>query len=96
VGELLNSVVQHNSKSPFGSWFMVFGFFNLGAQEMLILLFLLFGGLCFAGVLASTLVVVVLLTRRQNRDATRNPQAASEAEIQRLREELARLKKDRI
>lgn len=71
---------------------MVFGLFNLGAQEILILFV---GGLCFAGVIMCIVVLVVLLTRRQGRDDVTNRQAATEAENQRLREELAKLKRDR-
>jgi multidrug efflux pump subunit AcrB len=71
---------------------MVFGLFNLGAQESIILLL---GASCFAGFIASIVVLVVLLTRRQGRDGVPNRQAATEAENLRLREELAKIKKDR-
>jgi multidrug efflux pump subunit AcrB len=71
---------------------MIFGLFNLGMQEMIILFL---GGLCLAGFIASIVVLVILLTRRQGRDDVPTRQAATEAENQRLREELAKLKRDR-
>jgi hypothetical protein len=71
---------------------MVFGAFNLGPQEFIVLLL---GGLCFTGVIATIVVLVVLLTRRQGRDEVPNRQAALEAENRRLREELDKLKRNR-
>jgi hypothetical protein len=65
--------------------------FNLGAQEFIVLLL---GGLCFAGVSAIIVVLVVLLTRRQSREDAPNRQSALEAENQRLREELDKLKRN--
>lgn len=70
---------------------MVFGLFNLGVQEILILLL---GASCFVGFMATIIVLVVLLTRRQGRDDVPNRQAATEAENLPLREEPAKIKKD--
>jgi hypothetical protein len=63
---------------------MVFGIFNLGASEIVVLL-----------AIASIVVLVILLTRRQGRADVPDRIAALEAENQRLREELDKLKKDR-
>jgi hypothetical protein len=71
---------------------VLFGLFNLGPAELLILLVV---GLCFAGLVVGIVLLVVSLTRRQGPPGASDRQAALEAENQRLREELARLKKDR-
>jgi len=55
------------------------------------ILILLAGGLCFAAVLAGVVLLVVLLTRRQKPLSHR--QASLEAENERLRDDIAKLKK---
>jgi hypothetical protein len=70
---------------------MVFALFNLGAQEILILIV---GGSCFAGVVAGVIVLVTLLTRRQNPDGVSSRLTRLEEENQRLREELEKVKRD--
>jgi hypothetical protein len=71
---------------------MMFGWLNLSAPEILIILFL--GGGCLATVMMAVLVLVVFVSRRPGPDSTSDHQAALKEENQHLREELARLKKD--
>ncbi len=52
---------------------------------------LLLGGLCLAGVLFGIVMLVVILTRRQSRNG--NDLSSLEAENERLREEIDRLKR---
>ena len=71
---------------------MLFALFNLGAQELIILVF---GGLCFFGFAASVAVMVVLLTRWQNQVNGSPRLQKLEEENQRLREVLREATKDR-
>jgi hypothetical protein len=71
---------------------MVFGIFNLGPLEVLVLLI---GGLCMVAVPVGIIVLVVVLNRGQSRTNVPNRLEALEEENRCLREELAKLKKDR-
>jgi hypothetical protein len=66
---------------------MTAGLFGLGGPEMIALLF---GGLCFAGVMAGVLVMIISLTGKNAKRL-----AALEEENRRLREENEHLRSDR-